>query len=166
MAQKHVHAYARVINRKRPGAFTKIEGSPDYPQLRGMAKFYQLREGVLVTAEVAGLSLDAGDGCNTFHGFHIHDGSSCTGTMEDPFADALGHYNPLHCPHPDHAGDLVPLLATKSGEAWLAFLSDRFVLQEIIGKTVIIHRNPDDFTSQPSGNAGTMIACGVIQRVR
>ena len=84
-----------------------------------------------------------------------------TGNEDDPFADAKTHYNPKSCPHPYHAGDLPPLFSA-NGYAYSAVLTDRFTVDEIIGKTVVIHSSPDDFTTQPSGNAGRKIACGVI----
>ena len=87
----------------------------------------------------------------------------CTGTADDPFADALTHYNPQCCPHPAHAGDMPPLIAN-NGYAIQAFLTDRFTVREILGKTVIIHDSADDFSSQPAGNAGARIACGVIRK--
>lgn len=65
--------------------------------------------------------------------------------------------------HPYHAGDLPPLFSA-NGNAVLEVLTDRFNIHQIIGKTIIIHRNPDDFTTQPSGNAGEKIACGVIKK--
>lgn len=61
-----------------------------------------------------------------------------------------------------HAGDLPPLLSNARGKAFGAVLCDGFTLNEILGKSVIIHRAPDDFTSQPAGNAGERIACGTI----
>ncbi|MDD7215163.1 MAG: superoxide dismutase family protein [Anaerovoracaceae bacterium] len=86
----------------------------------------------------------------------------CSGTKENPFEDAHGHFNPDCCDHPHHAGDLPPLLGNR-GYALQIFLTGRFCVSEIIGKTVIIHADPDDFTSQPSGNSGKMIACGQIR---
>ena len=62
-----------------------------------------------------------------------------------------------------HAGDMPPLFGTDRF-AFSAFLTDRFSAEEGIGKTVIIHDSPDDFTTQPSGNSGVKIACGVIRR--
>ena len=64
--------------------------------------------------------------------------------------------------HPHHAGDLPPLMSV-DGYAWSAFYDDVLELYNIVGRAVIIHRNPDDFTTQPSGNAGEMMACGVIR---
>lgn len=81
----------------------------------------------------------------------------------DPFSNAMAHYNPENCPHPYHAGDMPPLFGNQ-GYAFLMFLTDRFMVRNVIGKTVIIHDNPDDFTTQPSGNSGAKIACGVIQK--
>ena len=79
----------------------------------------------------------------------------------EPFPMSGTHYNPHNCPHPYHAGDMPPLFGT-NGYAFLSFITSRFKVNEIIGKTVIIHSSPDDFTTQPSGNSGTKIACGVI----
>ena len=95
---------------------------------------------------------------------HIHEGAECYGNNHDPFADAGMHYNPYDCAHPYHAGDLPPLFSAH-GIAWEAVLTDRFTVEEIIDRTVIIHAMPDDFKSQPSGNSGEKIACGVIRRV-
>jgi len=85
--------------------------------------------------------------------------------MEDPFADAGLHFNPASREHPEHAGDLPPLLSD-AGRAYLAFVTGRFVPKEVIGRTMIIHDMPDGFTGQPAGNAGSKIACGEIQANR
>ena len=69
------------------------------------------------------------------------------------------------CPHPFHAGDFPPLLEN-NGYAYSKFLTNKFKISEIIGKVIIIHDLPDDFTTQPSGNSGTKIACGVIYNKR
>ena len=84
--------------------------------------------------------------------------SSVTG-----FFGTEGHYNPLGQGHPEHAGDL-PLLQSYRGNAYLAVKTNRFSVNEIIGRTVVIHSDPDDFRSQPFGNAGQKIACGVIRK--
>ena len=146
----------------RPSCATaRLHGSAEYPNIHGIVRFYQTRRGVLVAAEVWGLPTGQ-DACSApVFGFHIHSGGSCTGTESDPFADALTHYNPSDCPHPHHSGDLPPLFGNH-GYAAQIVLTDRFQVNEIIGKTVIIHSHPDDFTTQPSGNAGDKIACGVI----
>ena len=149
---------------RRPDAEATIRGSERFPGLSGLVRFYQTKRGVLVYAEVSGLPQSA-EGCgNRFFAFHIHSGGPCTGSREDPFADALTHYNPGECPHPAHEGDLPPLLANH-GYALQVFLTDHFVLRDIIGRTVIVHAEPDDFTTQPGGGAGNRIACGQIQAV-
>jgi len=79
--------------------------------------------------------------------------------MADPFSDVMSHYNPNGCEHPYNDGDLPPLFGN-GGYALCAFLTDRFSVNDVIGRTVIIHDQPDDFTTQPSGNSGTKIACG------
>lgn len=65
------------------------------------------------------------------------------------------------CPHPYHSGDLPPLFSM-NGQAWMSAYIQKFVPEQIIGRTIIIHEKADDFTTQPSGNAGKMIACGEI----
>lgn len=149
--------------RRQPLAAAELRGSGAYPDITGTVLFYQTREGVLVAADVQGLpSPDGPCGWPVF-GFHIHSGGSCSGDDADPFAGAMTHDNPENCPHPAHAGDLPPLFGN-GGHAVQAVLTDRFTVREVIGKTVIVHANRDDFTTQPSGDAGTKIACGEIVR--
>ena len=146
-----------MMRRNYSAAVAHIRGSDEYPELRGTVRFRQMRDGVLVTAEIDGLP-GAGEGV---YGFHIHDGESCTGTADKPFADADGHFNPGGRMHPYHAGDLPPLFG-HHGHAYMSVLTGRFTVSDILGHVVIVHRNPDDFTTQPSGNAGEMIGCGRI----
>ncbi|MBQ7974824.1 MAG: superoxide dismutase family protein [Clostridia bacterium] len=150
------------ILKKKPTAVAYINGSPDYTQIKGIAAFYQLQTGVIVAVQISGLPQQQDICKKPIFAMHIHSGGSCTGNETDYFADALTHYNPNDCNHPYHSGDLPPLFGVK-GRAFSTFLSDRFTVREIIGKTIIIHSNPDDFTTQPSGNSGTKIACGVIK---
>lgn len=145
-------------------AAATVKGSELYPDLRGNVTFRGTPKGVLVTAEVYGLPYTKEQAFGIF-AFHIHQGESCTGNSEDPFADADGHFNPYGSPHPYHAGDLPPLFGNH-GYAYMTVLTDRFKISEIIGKVIIIHLQPDDFTTQPSGNAGAKIACGRIYRGR
>lgn len=137
-------------------------GGNGYPDIRGTALFRRRENGVLVTINVFGLPKDGGDCDNRMFAMHIHDGELCTGTDTDEFADAGTHFNPNHCLHPQHAGDLPPLFGCDR-TAYCSVLTNRFALEDIIGKTLIIHDQPDDFTTQPSGNAGIKIACGVIR---
>lgn len=146
----------------RPHAVAAVKGSDAYPKIDGVVRFYQTVYGVIVSAEVTGLPLPTEQCALPVFGFHIHDGSSCTGNESDPFADTMQHYNPDGCPHPHHSGDLPPLLGN-NGYALQILLTDRFSINEIIGKTVIVHSKADDFTTQPSGNSGEKIACGIIK---
>lgn len=149
-----------ILNRM-PDAMARIKGSDSYPKIDGNVLFYQLENGVLVIVDVIGLPTLTGKCDSSIHGFHIHEGKSCSGDQKDPFADSMMHYNPSNCPHPYHLGDLPPLFNV-DGRAFLAVLTDRFKVEEIIGRTIIIHSSFDDFKSQPSGNAGSKIACGQI----
>lgn len=142
------------IPNRRPGAVAKIAGGKDAPCLFGKVKFYPMGNGVLVAADICGLpETETG-----IFAMHIHEGSSCEG---DGFPQTGNHFNPKNAPHPRHAGDLPPLFSCQ-GRAFMTVLTDRFCLQDVIGRTVIIHGGPDDFHSQPGGAAGEKIACGVI----
>lgn len=156
--------YFREILGRRPDACAFMYGSDQYPDICGTVAFYRTIYGVLVVSDISNLpGAAAADACdNRIFAFHIHEGRCCTGNSADPFADTGGHYNPYGCEHPHHAGDMPPLFSNH-GYAFSAFLTDRFNLPDIIGHTVIIHEHVDDFTSQPAGNAGAKIACGVIQ---
>lgn len=150
------------VLRGRPQAVARIAGSESYPAVSGAVRFYQTDRGVMVWAQIHGLP-HTQDPCQSrAFGFHIHEGRACGGNEEDPFADAMSHYDPKGCAHPHHAGDLPPLFGNK-GFALSLFLTDRFSLREVIGRTVIVHDHPDDFATQPSGHSGTKIACGVIE---
>ncbi len=144
------------VLRFRPTAIARLAGSQRHPDIRGLIRFYQTRDGVIVYAEITGLPKT-----NDIYAFHIHNGSSCTGNADDPFANAGTHYNPANQPHPYHAGDLPPVF-NAGGRAFFMVLTDRFTIRQVLGKPVILHASPDDFTTQPSGNAGEKIACGVI----
>jgi len=147
---------------KPPHAVATLKGSREYPNINGTVGFYQTGQGVLVTSELTGLPA-ASDRCaSPIPAFHIHEGGRCTGIETDPFADVGSHYNPEGCQHPYHAGDLPPLFGN-NGYAFLALVTDRFTVSEILGKTVIIHSQPDDFHTQPAGGAGAKIACGEIR---
>lgn len=148
-----------------PDATAFIRGSEKYPLVKGVAQFYQQPHGVLVVVEMMGLPSNTEKCRNGIHAMHIHEGTQCSGNEIDPFADAGMHYNPEKCPHPFHAGDLPPIFENE-GYALSVFYTNRFHVNEVIGKTIIIHENIDDFSTQPSGNAGAKIACGEISPVR
>ncbi len=130
----------------------------------GSVNFVQKGAKVLVTAKVSGLSPGA-------HGFHIHEKGDCS---SGDGMSAGGHFNPQGKPHaapttPDrHAGDLPMLQANASGEATLTVEIDVITIgtggNDIVGRAVIVHKDPDDFTTQPTGNSGARVACGVIRK--
>ncbi len=137
-------------------AIALIKGGSAAPNIQGTVRFYQNKNCVLVVADINGLPhTDTG-----FFGFHIHQGENCSGTN---FENTKGHYNPNNTTHPKHAGDLPPLMLC-GNRTHLEVLTDRFTLSELIGRTVVIHNMPDDFTTQPAGNSGEKIACGVIKK--
>ena len=137
-------------------AYSIIKGNSDNPEVSGRVTFRQCRREVLVTADIKGLPKNS-----SFHGFHIHEGISCTGDESDEFKNALTHLNPEGLPHPKHEGDMPPLLSS-CGRVYTSFMTDRFSVKDIVGKVVIIHSGPDDFTTQIGGNSGEKIACGKI----
>lgn len=166
-----------LLGSARLAAVATMKGSAEYPQIRGKVSFYAVQGGTFVLTQFSGLpqampSYDA-DGkevpaCpNPFLGIHIHEGAACTpigNSGAGAFADAGGHLNPLNCPHPAHLGDLPPLLVDH-GNALSALVTSRFTVGQLIGHTVILHRMADDFRTQPSGDSGARIACGLIRRV-
>lgn len=135
-------------------AMALIHGDTEHPDLRGTVRFFQKDSCVLIVARIHRLP----ETQTGFFGFHLHTGVNCTG---ENFSGTAGHYDPGIQPHPSHAGDLPPLLDC-GGNAYLAVETDRFRLCDVLGRTVVIHSRPDDFKSQPAGDAGTKIACGKI----
>jgi Cu-Zn family superoxide dismutase len=130
----------------------------------GKVTFVQKVDKVYVVAEVSGLSPGG-------HGLHVHEKGDCSA---DDGMSAGGHFNPTGKPHgnpaePDHhAGDMPMLMADASGDAKLtAELSVITVgggATDVIGKSVIVHKDPDDYKTQPTGNSGARVACGVIRK--
>jgi Cu-Zn family superoxide dismutase len=152
---------------KRPRrALARIQGGPLAPQIRGMVYFFDSPQGTWVYSDVEGLPVYR-PGHGTIdpigpHGFHIHMNGTCAvGNPQEPFQAAGGHWNPDGQPHGNHAGDF-PVLFSNDGKATMYFLTNRFRVWEIIGRSVLIHENPDDYRTQPSGNSGRRLACGVI----
>ncbi|HVE72685.1 MAG TPA: superoxide dismutase family protein [Thermoanaerobaculia bacterium] len=104
------------------------------------------------------------------HGFHIHDKGDCG----DNGNAAGGHYNPMSTAHgapdadPHHAGDFGNVTAGDSGEVRTTFTTRSVTVADgpasAVGHAIILHANPDDLTTQPTGNAGARIACGVVTR--
>lgn len=145
----------------RPAARASIKGGAEHPKLHGTMSFYPYRNGAIVLAELWGLPYDSAPCAPNVYAIHIHAGGGCSGDV----SDAGGHYNPDNCPHPAHAGDMPPLFGNR-GYAWQGFYTERFTPKEVVGKTVIVHDRRDDFKTQPAGDAGGRIACGVIRAYR
>lgn len=148
-------------------AYAMLIAGPDYPSITGMITFADTPAGTMVCADVRGLPeyRPAEDGKSPVgpFGFHIHEGGHCDiGDPEKPFESCGGHWNPTNEPHGNHAGDF-PVLVASNGRAWMCFMTDRFTVDEITGRSVIIHENPDDYRTQPSGDSGRRIACGSIR---
>ncbi len=158
--QNSLNLIINTLKWSRPQAVAEVLGGEAYPKINGLIKFYSLPYGAtLIEAEIFYLPNTKYDQSSGFFGFHIHE----TGDCSDNFAKTGNHYDPEKVPHPYHAGDMPPLLSN-NGYVWTAFFNSRITVPEIIGRSVIIHSMPDDFTSQPSGNSGEKIACGVIER--
>ncbi|MGN0399404.1 MAG: superoxide dismutase family protein [Blautia sp.] len=151
----------KIIN-QNPEAFALIRGGKNYPDIEGTVLFYPLWGGSLVVADISGLPYTEESCANRFHGFHIHEGNSCSSNEKEEFGNTGNHWNPENCSHPDHTGDFPPLIQNK-GYAFLIFFTDYFLPEEIVGHTVVIHAERDDFHTQPSGNAGMKIACGEVR---
>ena len=148
-------------------AYAIITPGPDYPAIRGLVTFADIPGGVMVCADVAGLPPYAPATGNKSpigpFGFHIHEKGNCEiGNPANPFESAGGHWNPTNQPHGNHAGDF-PVLVADNGRARMCFILSRFTVDEILGRSVMIHENPDDYRTQPAGNSGKKIACGSIK---
>ena len=151
-------------------AYAEIVGSPLAPQLHGMVTFRDMAACTEVCVEVSGLPAykPAQNGQSPIgpHGFHIHEKGLCqVGDPNQPFQSTDGHWNPTNQPHGNHAGDF-PVLFSNSGYSKMCFLTNKFHVQDVIGKSVVIHQNPDDYRTQPSGNSGKPLGCGVIMLCR
>lgn len=150
-------------------AVAYIGGGPLAPEVQGIVIFADVPEGTEVFAEVFGLpaytpATGESKPISPF-GFHLHENGTCeVGSNSEPFTAAGEHWNPTNQPHGNHAGDF-PVLFSNNGYARMSFFTDKFKIPDIINKTVIIHENPDDYISQPSGAAGKRLACGVIRPV-
>ena len=135
--------------------------STEENNVTGIVTFTQTDEGIKVVADVEGLTVGK-------HGFHIHEFGDCSGKDGKT---AGGHFNPEGKNHgaPDaierHVGDLGNLVADENGEAHYEAVNNLLAFtgpHSIIGRGIIVHAGKDDFVSQPTGNAGGRVACGVI----
>jgi Cu-Zn family superoxide dismutase len=148
-------------------AIAQMTGGPLASAIQGYVLFQTVPGGTWVTVNLSGLpSYQPANGQRPPvgpHGFHLHELADCSiGNPQDPFLAAGGHWNPDNQPHGNHAGDF-PVLFSNHGKAMLSFFTDRFQVTKALDHTVVIHQNPDDYRSQPAGNAGKRLACGVIK---
>lgn len=129
--------------------------------VRGIVTFVQVGDSVQVTADIDGLTPGK-------HGFHIHEYGDCSAADA---SSAGGHYNPFNMPHgaptdtERHVGDLGNVVADTTGHAHYEWTDGLLKLNgpySIVGRGVIVHAGADDLKSQPTGNAGGRVACGVI----
>ena len=133
--------------------------------VRGTVSFVQIGDKVRVIANVTGLKQ------NGEFGFHIHEAGDCS---SGDGMSAKGHFNPYGKPHAHsgtserHAGDLPSLKSDGAGNAGLTADIDIVTVApgpaSVVGRGLIVHVQPDDFKTQPTGNAGARSACAVIQR--
>jgi Cu-Zn family superoxide dismutase len=128
----------------------------------GTVTFAERMGRVHVTADVRGLT--PGE-----HGFHMHEKGDCS--SGDGMSTG-GHWNPDGMPHgpqsgPHHAGDMPSLVADANGVAKASFTLDGVTVaagpKSVVGRGLIVHKDPDDYKTQPTGNAGARVACAVIQ---
>jgi Cu-Zn family superoxide dismutase len=132
---------------------------------RGTVSFEQRGNKVRVVANVSGLKP------NGEFGFHVHEAGDCS---SGDGMSAKGHFNPYGKPHGNptsaerHAGDFPSLKSDASGSATATFETDIITVTagpaSVVGRGLIVHTDPDDYKTQPAGNAGARSACAVIQR--
>ena len=151
------NSYVNFIANHTPQASANIKGNLNNSSVCGLVQFFQTDNGTLVLTEIKNLPQNqTGD----FFAMHIHSGDSCNQDETGNFANTP-HYNPQNYTHPNHAGDL-PVILSNNGTAFSVVLTNRFKVKDIIGRTIMIHEQADDFRTDPSGNSGTKIACGKI----
>lgn len=130
--------------------------------VRGLLVFHEMGDHLMVHVQVSGLKPGAE------HGMHIHEKGDCASADG---TSAGGHFNPDGKPHgpqnaPHHAGDMPQLKADANGVADMKFMLMGPTVAagpaSLVGRAIIVHANPDDFTTQPTGNSGARIGCGVI----
>lgn len=127
-----------------------------------------VREGVRVTGDIGGLAPGSS------HGFHVHETGDCSSADA---SSAGGHFNPTGSAHGKagtavhHAGDIDNIVADVEGVAHVDTRIAGVILgggagNDIVGRALVVHAAPDDYRTQPAGNSGARIACGVIKAGR
>ena len=144
-----------------PRAVAQLEPTKN-SKTSGEATFEQAGDKVRVVVNVQGLKP------GQQHGFHIHEVGDCS---SGDGMSTKGHFNPMGKPHAHpgmgHAGDLPALQADASGNAKVDVMASGITVSpgptSIVGRGLIVHADADDYKTQPTGNAGARIACGVIR---
>ncbi|MFI0435848.1 MAG: superoxide dismutase family protein [Parachlamydiaceae bacterium] len=145
-------------------AVAKITPYQDH-QVSGIVTFTKVSSGIKIIADVQGLPPGK-------HGFHVHEHGDCSGTDG---MKAGGHFNPTNHKHggPDsperHVGDFGNLEADEKGRAYYERIDTLISFEgpnSILERSIIIHADPDDFVTQPTGNSGARIACAKIKAVK
>ena len=147
--------------RYRNNVYAIMHGGSKNPDINGMVTFGRTERGVLITAEIYGLSAGGG---SAVYPFCIHNGSCMSLDENGEFCKGEGYFNPEDSAPPMRAGDLPPLFSC-GGYAYMQVVTNRFSIEDIIGKSVIIH-SPSEiaFPSEQSEKSGKSkkIACGII----
>lgn len=155
-------ALAACANTPEPPVAVVTLGAASGSKASGTARLTQENDRVVVRARVTGLT------ANREHGFHVHEKGDCSAPDA---SSAGGHLNPDGKPHGSptaehHAGDLPSLKADASGVAETVFEVKGSLMgsgaRDLLGKALVVHADPDDYMTQPTGNSGARIACGVI----
>lgn len=134
--------------------------SAQMKSISGVVTFEEKEGSLIVTTDLKGLKP------NTKLGFHIHQNGVCEGP---DYKTAGDHFNPTQMKHGSpsapqkHKGDMGNLQTDKNGNAKMTIMLAGTSLEEIMGKSVLIHASADDFKTQPSGNSGARIACGLVR---
>ena len=145
-----------------PALRDELRGSADHPEVEGLIFAYWLDGALYIQAEFEGLPPER------IFGFHIHEGIICgQPDGKEPFKDAGGHLS--NCPegtwcaqHPYHIGDLPPIFSDSSGYAAMGIFLGKAAVADYSGKPIILHSMHDDFRTQPAGDSGMRIACGIF----
>ncbi len=130
------------------------------PDFTGSVTFTQDGDAVAVVADLGGVDRPGK------HGFHLHEHGTCD--AHDAFASAGGHWNRDGSPHacppttPRHAGDMGNVEIGADGAAHFETLLQAMTVDDLSGRALILHAGEDDCSTQPTGNAGDRLACGVI----